>query len=491
MKSTSFAVACYALLAAVQASTHDHGHHHLRHHLDAEIAAPLERKGGQCQFPTDAGLVAVAPNEKNAGWAMSPDQTCLPGHYCPYACPPGQVSMQWDPDATSYSYPQSMNGGLYCDDSGNIQKPFPDRSYCQQGTGSVVAVNKCGDVVAFCQTVLPGSESMLIPTLIKDLATLAVPDTNYWCSTAAHFYINPPGISSEVACVWGTSSNNWGNWSPYVAGANADGHGRTFLKIGWNPIYLEPATPFRNVVPSFGVEIVCSGQGCNGLPCKIDPSIHGVNEMQGSSSAGAGGATFCVVTVPQGQQANIVVFESGNGNNSGNTGGNTNPPSQPSTTSSTSSTSTTTSSTTSLATSLATSSTASSVTNSVTNSVTSSITSSGSSLSSGTTGTSSANAASPTQTITTKVPLFSDYYGSVTPPLNGPTLKTAPPGGSTYGPHVFAETPVSSVVPATSAAAVTAGPGAAPLKQGAASSIATSMMSLALSLLITGILPNF
>jgi hypothetical protein len=91
------------------------------------------------------------------------------------------------------------------------------------------------------------------------------------------------------------------------------------------------------------------------------------------------------------------------------------------------------------------------------------------------------------QTITTKVPLFSDYYGSVAPPLNGPT----PPGGYTYGPHVFAETPMSSVVPATSAAAVTAGPGAAPLKQGAASSIATSMMSLVLSLLITGILPNF
>lgn len=108
MKATSFAVACYALLAAVQASTHDHGHHHLRHHLNAEIAAPLERKGGQCQFPTDAGLVAVTPNEKNAGWAMSPDQACLPGHYCPYACPPGQLSMQWDPDATSYSYPQSM-----------------------------------------------------------------------------------------------------------------------------------------------------------------------------------------------------------------------------------------------------------------------------------------------------------------------------------------------------------------------------------------------
>jgi hypothetical protein len=39
---------------------------------------------------------------------MSPNQPCKPGNYCPYACPPGQVSMQWDPEATSYSYPMSM-----------------------------------------------------------------------------------------------------------------------------------------------------------------------------------------------------------------------------------------------------------------------------------------------------------------------------------------------------------------------------------------------
>jgi hypothetical protein len=39
---------------------------------------------------------------------MSPNQPCKPGNYCPYACPPGQVSMQWDPEATSYAYPMSM-----------------------------------------------------------------------------------------------------------------------------------------------------------------------------------------------------------------------------------------------------------------------------------------------------------------------------------------------------------------------------------------------
>ena len=68
----------------------------------------VEKRGGQCQFPTDAGLVAVTPNDSNGGWAMSPDQCCEPGNYCPFACPPGQVMAQWDPDATSYEYPMSM-----------------------------------------------------------------------------------------------------------------------------------------------------------------------------------------------------------------------------------------------------------------------------------------------------------------------------------------------------------------------------------------------
>jgi hypothetical protein len=68
----------------------------------------IEKRGGQCQFPSDAGLVAVTPGSSNAGWAMSPDQPCQPGHYCPYACPSGQMMAQWDPDATSYTYPQSM-----------------------------------------------------------------------------------------------------------------------------------------------------------------------------------------------------------------------------------------------------------------------------------------------------------------------------------------------------------------------------------------------
>ncbi|EEP82336.1 hypothetical protein UREG_07201 [Uncinocarpus reesii 1704] len=299
-------------------------HHPQLHHRAAVspvqkphgTSKPITKRGGECEFPSDAGLVAVTPNEKNAGWAMSPDQPCEPGNYCPYACPAGMVMAQWDPDATSYSYPMSMNGGLYCDESGKVSKPFPSKPYCVDASGSVVAKNNAGGVVSFCQTVLPGNEAMLIPTSVESSAKLAVPDPSYWCSTAAHYYINPPGKDTETACVWGTHDNPWGNWAAYVAGANMDDKGQTFLKIGWNPIYLEPATPFRNESPSYGVKIECDGDGCNGLPCEIDPSKNSINEVTGSGSGGAGGASFCVVTVPKGSKANVVVFGKGGGGGS-------------------------------------------------------------------------------------------------------------------------------------------------------------------------------
>lgn len=304
------------LLLATLAQAHKHAHEQLdilhRRHREDRVARKinqseeLEKRGGQCAFPSDAGLVAITPGSMNAGWAMSPDQACTPGSYCPYACPPGQVSMQWDPKATTYSYPQSMNGGLYCDSNGQISKPFPDKPYCQSTASNIGVVNSAGATVAFCQTVLPGNEAMLIPTSVDSFATLAVPDTSYWAGTAAHYYINPPGTSAGAACVWGSSSNPWGNWSPFVAGANQDASGQIYIKLGWNPIYLEQATPFRNQMPGWGVSIDCPNGGCSGLPCAISPS-DAVNAMIGGSSSGAGGGNFCVVTVNKGSTANFVV----------------------------------------------------------------------------------------------------------------------------------------------------------------------------------------
>jgi hypothetical protein len=109
------------LLSSPCDAKHSHELSHLkvlgkRHNHRSAHASPRvegiedgsQKRGTQCQFPTGVGLVAVTPGSQNAGWAMSPDQPCLPGNYCPYACPPGQVMDQWDPSATSYTYPQSM-----------------------------------------------------------------------------------------------------------------------------------------------------------------------------------------------------------------------------------------------------------------------------------------------------------------------------------------------------------------------------------------------
>ena len=127
MKYTTIGAIGAALALRLPLTIAKHGNAHLnalenrhRHSRGAHVSVAetgraieprdttVEKRGGQCQFPTDAGLVAVTPNDQNGGWAMSPDQCCEPGNYCPYACPPGQVMAQWDPDATAYTYPQSM-----------------------------------------------------------------------------------------------------------------------------------------------------------------------------------------------------------------------------------------------------------------------------------------------------------------------------------------------------------------------------------------------
>lgn len=297
--------------SVVASAQHHHRHlhqHGSRNHTNGEeFELVKERKlvnrAGQCAFPESGGLVAITPGELNAGWALSPDEECTAGSWCPYACPPGQLMNQWK-KGTTYTYPESMYGGLYCDEHGSMTKPFEDDDYCVEGVGTVSAVNNCGKVVAVCQTVLPGNEAMLIPTSVESSSVIAVPGTSYWAETAAHFYVNPPGYTTDEACIWGTSAHGIGNWSPYVIGANQDATGNTYVKLGWNPVYDEA---FHGVLPSFGMKVVCHGD-CVGLPCSIDPSTDGYGGVNSKESAsGAGGADFCVVTVTSGS-ADIEFF---------------------------------------------------------------------------------------------------------------------------------------------------------------------------------------
>ena len=271
-------------------------------------AAPLNKRDNTCSLPEGKGLVSIS-GASNQGWALSPDQKCTSGSYCPYACPSGKLMAQWNPKATSYTPGLSEQGGLYCNNDGTVSKPFDDKDYCVDGEGTVSVNNKANKDVAFCQTVLPGNEAMLIPTNAqsgKSNTTLAVPGPDYWAGTAAHYYINAPGVSTDDGCVWGTKSKPIGNWAPYVAGANTDKNGNTFVKIGWNPKHIDD---FNGQKPNFGIGITCDNEGdCNGLHCEIDPSKTGYNSVSGSSADKLQGAAYCVVTAKNKASARIEVF---------------------------------------------------------------------------------------------------------------------------------------------------------------------------------------
>jgi len=268
------------------------------------LASPIKK----CKFPDKEGLVSVFKDGVNAGWAMSPDEACIPGKYCPYACPPGQLMNQWNPEATTYLYPTSMDGGLYCNNDGSTRKPFSDRELCVDGEGTVSVVNNAAKNVAFCQTVLPGNEAMLIPTNVESgkEQILAVPGPQYYASAASHYYVNPPGISTEDGCVWGTNDKEVGNWAPYVAGMNSDANGNTFIKIGVNPKHIDD---FSGNTPNFGLRIVCDNpQDCNGMECELNPK-NGYNKAKGPSSGLSLGAEYCIVTAKNHAKAKIEVFE--------------------------------------------------------------------------------------------------------------------------------------------------------------------------------------
>ena len=155
---------------------------------------------------------------------------------------------------------------------------------------------------------------MIIPNLVggNSHLTLAVPDPSYWCSTAAEYYINIPGYGTDTACVWGDGSGPYGNWAPFVAGANQVSDGSTFVMVGINPIYCCQANSFPVNDPGFAIRIDCPDGNCNGMPCECNPSTMGPNSCTGGS-VGAGGAEFCIVTVPRGGTANLVIFSTSNG----------------------------------------------------------------------------------------------------------------------------------------------------------------------------------
>lgn len=161
---------------------------------------------------------------------------CQANSFCSYACPEGYQKSQW-PKAQG-SLGQSV-GGLYCNADGKLELSNEDFStICIQGTGAITVVNNLSEQVAICRTDYPGYEAETIPLVATAGGThqLTCPDaSNYYTwegsETSAQYYVNPKGYSEDVACVWGSSGSNLGNWAPLNLGVGKDTLGQTYISL--------------------------------------------------------------------------------------------------------------------------------------------------------------------------------------------------------------------------------------------------------------------
>ncbi len=215
-------------------------------------------------FPSGNGVIAL-DWLGFGGWSglyhddTSTGGSCEDGTYCSYACQPGMSKTQWPSDQPSNGV---SVGGLYCK-NGYLYRTNTDTTHlCEWGEDSAVVVSELSDSVAICRTDYPGTENMVIPTVVdagsSNILTVVDEDTYYkWQGkkTSAQYYVNNAGVSYEDGCIWGTSGSGVGNWAPLNFGAGATG-GISYLSLIPNPNNLDAA--------NFNVKIVSDGGDVQG-----------------------------------------------------------------------------------------------------------------------------------------------------------------------------------------------------------------------------------
>ncbi|KAI5793036.1 hypothetical protein EDC01DRAFT_745854 [Geopyxis carbonaria] len=182
------------------------------------------------------GWSGVQYKEGTGKWATGSE--CVEGAYCSYACPTGYSKAQWPAEQPADG--QSI-GGLLCKNGKLYRTRTEASTLCEQGETGTQVENKLGQSVAICRTDYPGTENMVIPTVIGagSSGPMTVPDANEsyeWQGkkTSAQFYVNNAGVSQDQGCVWGTESGTTGNWAPLVFGTGKDASGNTFISVSRN-----------------------------------------------------------------------------------------------------------------------------------------------------------------------------------------------------------------------------------------------------------------
>ncbi len=198
-------------------------------------------------FPSGQGVVAL-DHLGFGGWSgieyihsdddIETGGKCREGAYCSYACQSGMSKTQWPSDQPSSGV---SIGGLKCK-NGKLYRSNTDSDYlCEWGKDKAYINNQVGKQVAICRTDYPGTENMVIPTIVElgKKVPLAVPDEDTYYKwegqkTSAQYYVNNAGVDWEKGCSWATSDDDYGNWAPLNFGAGYT-DGIAYLSLIPNP----------------------------------------------------------------------------------------------------------------------------------------------------------------------------------------------------------------------------------------------------------------
>ena len=217
--------------------------------------------------------------------------SCTEGSYCSYSCQPGMSKTQWPSNQPSNGV---SVGGLLCKGGKLYRSNSNYKNLCVWGVDSAVVVSELSESVAICRTDYPGTENMVVPTIVgagETAALTCVDQSSYYTwngkATSAQYYVNNAGVSQADGCVWGDSSSGVGNWAPLNFGAGAV-DGISYLSLIPNPNNRKAA--------NFNVKIVAEDGGVVNGECKYENGVY-----NGSGSDG------CTVAVTSGR-AKFVLY---------------------------------------------------------------------------------------------------------------------------------------------------------------------------------------
>ncbi|KAK9448620.1 uncharacterized protein V1518DRAFT_417744 [Limtongia smithiae] len=250
-------------------------------------------------FPSGNGVIPVSwlgyggwtgiqiSEAENSGDGTS----CEEGNLCSYACQPGMSKTQWP---STQPADGESRGGLKCTD-GYLVRTNTDTDYlCEWGVDSAYVVSNLTESVAICRTDYPGTENMVVPTVVDASGSqplTVVDEATYYQwegnPTSAQYYVNNAGVSEEDGCIWGTEGSNVGNYAPLNFGAGYS-DGVSYLSLIPNPN--------TDTTLNFNVKIVAAEGGVINGDCYY---IDGV--FSGDSTSG------CTVAVTSGQ-AHFVLY---------------------------------------------------------------------------------------------------------------------------------------------------------------------------------------